>query len=217
MKNKSKKLTNSKTHADDCILSGLTPLQKFSEWFAEAQAISKKNKKTFQHPEAFVLSSGQENQISSRVLLMKEIRKDGLIFYSNYTSRKGRDMQSNPNVALNFFWQPLFRQVNFRGTIQKLSKAKSLQYWRIRPRESQISQYVSQQSQPVQSRELLDQLWMSAENKFKGKEIPLPKNWGGYLFLPTYVEFWIGREGRFHDRHTYTLKNKKWQYERLFP
>lgn len=199
------------------FLNKLKPLEKFAEWFADAKAISEKHPDIYKHPEAFVLSTCTKNEPSSRVLLMKEIRKNGLVFYSNYLSRKGQDIHKNPNVALNFFWSPLFRQVNFRGTIKKLSKKESEKYWAIRPRDSQISQYASQQSHKVKDREQLESEWLAIEKKFNGKEVPLPPNWGGYLFTPTYVEFWVGRDGRFHDRYVYSQIKSQWKGQRLYP
>lgn len=194
------------------------PLEKFTQWFSEAKTIYKKYPKLYKHPEAFVLSTVKKKQPTSRILLMKEIRKqEGLVFYTNYFSKKGRDIATNSNVAINFFWSPLFRQVCMRGTVKKISRNDSEKYWATRPRDSQISQYISLQSQPVASRKQLEKEWATAKEKFKNKNIPLPKNWGGYLFTPTFIEFWIGREGRFHDRHSYTKKNRKWDAMRLCP
>lgn len=194
------------------------PLEKFAEWFAEAKKIYEKYPKLYKHPEAFVLSTTKKKQPTSRILLMKELReKEGLVFYTNYLSQKGQDITKNPLVALNFFWSPLFRQVCMRGSVKKISRSESEKYWVTRPRDSQISQYISLQSQPVASREQLEKEWNLAKIKFKNKIIPLPKNWGGYLFTPTFIEFWTGREGRFHDRHAFTKEKKSWATTRLYP
>ncbi|OFZ17663.1 MAG: pyridoxamine 5'-phosphate oxidase [Bdellovibrionales bacterium RBG_16_40_8] len=194
------------------FLNRNTPLELFAKWFAEAKSSS------LSFPDAFVLSTvGKKSQPNSRVLLLKEIRKNGMIFYTNYQSVKGQEMTANKKVALSFFWDHLFRQVTWHGKVKKISRAESQKYWASRPRESQLSQWVSQQSKPVTSRARLERDLATAKALFADKEIPLPKNWGGYIFIPTYVEFWIGRDGRFHDRYAYLKVENEWRGHRLYP
>lgn len=194
-----------------------SPFKEFASWFAEANSISRKHPNLCKQPEAFVLSTARKNRVSSRVLLMKEIRKNGFVFYTNYLSTKGQDIQKNPFVAVNFFWPPLFRQVCMRGTVKKISRAESERYWVTRSRESQISQFISHQSQPVSSHRQLEKEWFAAYKRFESKRIPLPKNWGGYLFTPTYIELWVGREARFHDRYAYSKNKNIWASAKLYP
>lgn len=197
---------------DDLLKPG-TPLKVFEQWFKDAQ------KSTMKHPEAFVLSTLGESQVvpNSRVVLMKEITADGIIFYTNYESQKGHELKNSPHASALFYWDPLFQQVKLIGDVSKVPQAQSDAYWQTRPRTSQISQWVSQQSQPVNDRKTMEAQYRIAEEKFSDKMIPRPPHWGGYLLSPTYVEFWIGREGRFHDRYTYRKVENKWIGQRLYP
>jgi len=194
------------------FLDNLSPIQKFTEWFEEAK------KTTLKDPNAMVLSTADtEGQPHSRIVLLKDVRPDGFVIYTNYQSNKGRQIAANPNVAFNFFWDPLFRQVKWRGKAEKLTRAESEAYWKTRPRQSQLGQWVSQQSQPVSTREAMEQELIAAEEKWQNQDVPCPPHWGGYLLAPTYVEFWIGREGRFHDRYTYKKVENTWFGQRLYP
>jgi len=194
------------------LLDGKTPLELFRTWLEEAKGTSLKQ------PEAFTLATVSEGgQPRARVLLLKEIRPEGLVFFTNYNSQKGLDLKKNPKAALNFFWDPMARQVLWQGSVQKLPRAESERYWTSRPRSSQLSQWVSRQSQPVKDRSIMDAEWKIAENKFSNKEVPCPEHWGGYLLSPTYVEFWLGREGRFHDRYAYQKVENSWRGQRLYP
>lgn len=196
----------------DQFLQARTPFEIFSDWLDEAK------KTSLQAPESFVLStSTNENWPNSRVLLLKEIRADGLVFYTNYESDKGRELKANPKAVMNFFWDPLWRQVKWQGLAEKISHQESEKYWATRPRQSQLSQWVSRQSQPVQNREHMERLLQEAERQFHGQEVPCPAHWGGYLLRPTYVEFWIGRDGRFHDRYAYRKVENRWRGQRLYP
>ncbi len=189
-----------------------SPLEVFTKWYTEGKNLGLRN------PDAMVLSTASADHLPrSRVVLLKELRAQGLVFYTNYNSQKGRDLRANPNCTLLFYWDQLFRQVHFSGRVEKLTREDSVKYWRERPRASQLSQWVSKQSQPVHDRTQLQAELSSAEILFKDKEIPCPEHWGGYLFTPTYVEFWVGRDGRFHDRHTYQLVESVWRGARLYP
>lgn len=200
------------------FLQNKTPIEMFSQWMDEAK------KTTLSLPNAFVLSTigidgtnGSDSTPNSRVLLLKDIKPEGLVFYTNYESQKGREISKNPIATMNFFWDPLFRQVKWTGHLTKISREESEMYWITRPRESQLSQWVSKQSTVVKDREQLDNELNNAELLFASKPVPLPQNWGGYLLSPTYVEFWIGREGRFHDRYTYHKVENNWLGQRLYP
>ena len=163
-------------------------------------------------------------RVSSRVVLLKEITENNLIFYTNYKSIKARQMRQTTGawgVALNFYWQVLGRQVRLEGTVRKTSKQKSLQYWNTRPFESQISQFVSQQSRVLNRPEDLHQEWEKAKKQFYGKgKVPCPAHWGGYAFTPFLMEFWMEKPHRLHDRVRFVKKpwpSRAWQARRLYP
>jgi len=154
---------------------------------------------------------------STRTVLLKTVDERGFIFYTNYDSRKGRELADNPNAALNFFWSDLERQVCVAGTVTKLPAAESERYFKSRPRGSRIGAWVSNQSQPVPDRAFLEAKWQTLEKKFPG-EVPLPPNWGGYVLKPERIEFWQGRPSRLHDRFSYSRgEDGDWQIERLAP
>ena len=165
-----------------------------------------------------VLSTASQNQVSSRVVLLKELTSRGeAIFYSNYLSLKGSQISRNSLGALNFYWPELNRQVRMEGTLLKTSRQKSLQYWKSRTRQSQISQRLSKQSQTVSSKKELIRLKQKMEEQFKNKAIPCPLHWGGYRFKIKKIEFWINGEDRLHDRFLFEKKRNSWKVQRLFP
>ena len=169
-------------------------------------------------PNAFTLSTvNASGQPHSRVLLCKEVRDKGLVFYTNYKSAKADDLEKNNLAAANFFWDPLHRQIRVNGEIVKLSREDSDAYWATRDRSSQLSQWVSKQSEEAQSREQMENELAQTEEKFSGQDIPCPDHWGGYLLKPSSIEFWVGRSGRFHDRHLFTMVENDWASERLYP
>jgi len=154
---------------------------------------------------------------SSRTVLLKTVDERGFIFFTNYDSRKGRELAENPQAALTFFWQELERQVCVAGTVTKLPVAESEAYFKSRPRGSRIGAWASNQSQPVPDRAFLEQQWRELEKKFPG-EVPLPPNWGGFILQPERIEFWQGRPSRLHDRFSYTRQpDGSWKIERLSP
>ena len=147
-------------------------------------------------------------QISSRVVLLKELTKDSLVFYTNYKSRKGVHIHTMwlKRVALNFYWPALNKQIRIEGTICKTTREKSLEYWKTRPFESQISQFISQQSKPLENRQLLEDQWLLAKKQFAGKSVPCPQHWGGFAVQPDLIEFWCEKPHRLHDRLLFTKK-----------
>lgn len=188
------------------------PLAVFDEWMKEVKLLG------LREPLAMTLATADaRGGVHARVVLCKQWSDDGFVFYTNYQSQKGQDLAANPQAAAVFFWDQLARQVKIDGTVEKISRADSEAYWRSRARESQLSQYISQQSKEVESREALERAWSEAEAKFRGGEIPCPPHWGGYVLRPKAIEFWIGQNGRLHDRHQFTKSELSWTYRRLYP
>jgi pyridoxamine 5'-phosphate oxidase len=154
---------------------------------------------------------------STRTVLLKTVDKHGFIFFTNYDSRKGRELAENPNAALTFFWPDLERQVCVAGTVMKLPVAESEAYFKSRPRGSRLAAWASDQSESVPDRATLEVKWRELEKKFPN-DIPLPPNWGGFILKPERIEFWQGRPSRLHDRFSYTRQpDNSWKLERLAP
>ncbi len=189
------------------------PISFFGKWFDEAMAAE------VREPNAMTLATATRDGIpSARIVLLKGADKNGFSFYSNYLSRKGKELAKNPSACLVFFWPELGRQVRIEGKILKLSKEESEAYFATRPFGSQLGAIVSPQSQVIANREVLDVAYTAYEQKFEGKKIPKPAHWGGYILNPIAIEFWQGRESRLHDRVKYVLMEKgKWKIERLAP
>jgi len=189
------------------------PIDQFKIWFEEA------NTTEILEPNLMVLSTvDKENIPSSRAVLLKELTGEGFIFYTNYTSDKAIDIDSNANVSLNFLWVDLERQVRIPGKAQKIRREKSEAYYQSRPRGSQVGARVSYQSKIIPNRETMEQRLQYIEKKYKNIDpLPLPDYWGGYIVLPTTIEFWQGRPNRLHDRLRYQKNGKKWNIERLSP
>lgn len=190
------------------------PLTIFSAWMAEAKADSRIR-------EAGAMSvatvSAVAGQLHARVVLCKSWSEEGFTFFTNYNSLKGHDLEEDPRMAAVFYWDPLARQVCISGRVKKTSHAESEAYWKTRPRESQLSQHISRQSQEVPSREFLETAWARAEKEFAGREIPCPAHWGGYLLQPERIEFWVGQPGRLHDRYLFEKSAANWTFRRLCP
>ena len=189
------------------------PFAQFELWFKEACDAE------LSEPNAMCLSTvSPEGQPSSRTVLLKSFDRDGFVFYTNYGSRKAREIDANPRVSLLFPWLGLERQAIVSGQAEKVSTAESLKYFLSRPRGSQIGAWVSRQSSAVTSRSLIEAKLEEMKRKFSGGEVPLPSFWGGYRVRPTTVEFWQGRADRLHDRFRYTRDgNEDWAVERLAP
>jgi len=184
------------------------PILAFKDWFDLAI------KSNVVEPNAMVLStSTKDGKPSSRVVLLKEISKEGIVFYTNYKSKKGIEMESNPHVALLFFWIELQKQVRIEGTIIKNSSKDSDEYFRSRPLESQLGAMASNQSSILESKEELNEKF----NSIKDSTPVRPDNWGGYIVQPSYFEFWQGRTNRLHDRISYEKEVDSWKVNRLSP
>lgn len=162
-------------------------------------------------------TADKDGKPSARTVLLKSVDERGFIFFTNYGSRKGRELADNPHAALTFFWPELERQVCVAGTVSKLPAAESGAYFKSRPRGSQIGAWASQQSAPIPDRTVLEAKWCELEKKFPG-DIPLPPDWGGYILRPERIEFWQGRPSRLHDRFQYSRQaDGFWKIERLSP
>lgn len=173
------------------------PLELLNQWLQEAL------RKGFYEPWAMVLSTSLRDEVFSRMVLLKKIQKETLFFYSNYESQKALQISQNPRAALNFYWDQLGRQVCLRGGVERSSRKASEDYWKSRSRASQVSQFLSHQSQSIPEGVSLKELHGELANKFQNQEIPCPENWGGYEFKPYAIEFWLEGKDRLHQRWSY--------------
>lgn len=187
------------------------PLRQLERWFAEAR-------EAVRVPEAMVLATADPaGAPSARMVLLKRFDADGLVFHTNYESRKGTELEANPRAAALLYWDPLGRQVRVEGPVERVSREESEAYFRTRPRGGQIGAAVSQQSRPIGSREELDARQAEQERELEGREVPLPDAWGGYRLRPDAWEFWQHREDRLHDRLRYERDGGGWRVVRLQP
>lgn len=189
------------------------PFAQFKAWFSEAL-----NSQLLE-PNAMTLATAdRQGRPSARIVLLKGLDEKGFVFYTNYESRKGREMAENPQAALLFNWLELERQIRIEGAIEKVSAAESEAYFQSRPVGSQIGAWASPQSRVIDSREALEQRVAAAQAQYQGLSVlPLPPFWGGYRLVPDVVEFWQGRESRLHDRIRYTWTENTWHKARLAP
>ena len=188
------------------------PMDQFSLWFEQAV------KANIEEPNAMTLATvGHDRMPSARIVLLKDVEPGGFVFYTNFDSRKGSQLRSNPKAALVFFWPALERQVRIEGTVARLDEFKASAYFQVRPLESQVSAIISPQSKPVPSRKYLEQLRDYFLTSNEGQPLKRPANWGGFIVLPQRIEFWQGRHSRLHDRIQYLLVDGKWIKERLAP
>jgi len=189
-----------------------SPFDQFQQWFDEAQ------KSEVTEPNAMVLSTSDlSGHITQRTVLLKAIDPNGFVFYTNYKSRKARQIEENPQVCILFPWYQLERQVIITGRAEKVSTAQSMKYFLSRPLGSQLGAWVSHQSEVITSRSILEMKLQEMKAKFKDGKIPLPDFWGGYKIVPDSIEFWQGRASRLHDRILYTRSDSDWSTQRLAP
>jgi pyridoxamine 5'-phosphate oxidase len=189
------------------------PFRQFEKWFQEAEAAK------IQEPNAAILATAaKDGRPSARIVLLKGVDGRGFVFYTNYNSRKGRELEANPRAAYLFPWVVLERQVTVEGTVTRITREESEAYFHSRPRASQLAAWASQQSGIISGRSVLEESVKQLERKHAGQEVPLPPNWGGYRVAPETVEFWQGRRNRLHDRLRFRrLKDGSWTVERLAP
>ncbi len=189
------------------------PMDQFTTWFNEAETSG-----IVDEPNAMTVSTyGADGFPGSRIVLLKEYNAQGFVFYTNYNSEKGQAIEYNPHVCISFFWPELERQIIIKGIATKVSEERSLNYFNKRPRESRLGALVSDQSNYIESRELLEHRLKDLEAKYEGQEIPKPKNWGGFNVEPLSYEFWQGRKSRLHDRIRYNIEKDQWVMKRLQP
>jgi pyridoxamine 5'-phosphate oxidase len=187
------------------------PIQQFKNWFQAAISAG------VVEPNAMTLSTvDREGQPSSRIVLLKDIDERGFTFYTNYESRKGREISQNPRVALTIFWPGLERQICARGQCEKVGREESEAYFKSRPIGSRLGAWVSSQSTPIPNRDFLE-LKLKEITESYGDNPPTPPYWGGFVLRPQAVEFWQGRPSRLHDRFSYTLDGDTWKIDRLAP
>jgi pyridoxamine 5'-phosphate oxidase len=189
------------------------PIKQFGIWMVNAVDAG------ILEPNALTLSTvNMDGRPSSRIVLLRSYDEDGFVFYTNFNSRKGSDISSNPFACINFFWPDLHRQIRLEGEVEKVANEISDKYFESRPRESRIGAWVSDQSGILDSREKLDSKYKEFVARFENQEIPRPPHWGGYVLKPRKFEFWQGRTSRLHDRIEYLLdQNGSWITRRLFP
>jgi len=199
-----KPFTEENVHAD--------PIQQFTEWFDVAVD------KIHHDPNAMILATTSANgQPTTRTVLLKGFDENGFVFYTNYNSRKSKQISSNSNVSLTFYWPDLMRQIHIEGKAEKVSAEQSDRYFKTRPDSSKLSAWASDQSSPISSREELENRLKEMEEKFDKGEIPRPPHWGGFIVIPDQMEFWQGRLNRLHDRIRYKKVKEAWMIERLSP
>jgi len=188
------------------------PFSQFEKWFDDVLKVG------LIEPNAMILATADDKaKPSVRVVLLKGLSKKGFTFFTNYKSRKGKNLTENYAASLLFFWAELERQVRIEGKIKKISKAESQKYFDTRPIESRLAAWASEQSEMIPGRDYLEARFQIFKRQFKGKKIPVPPDWGGYILVPEYFEFWQGRENRLHDRICYKKVNKRWNIFRLAP
>lgn len=189
------------------------PFYQFQRWFDDARAA------TPIEPNAMALATvGNDGRPSLRMVLLKDMDERGFVFYTNYESRKGRELADTPWAALTFFWPEMERQIRIEGRVEPVSAEESDAYFHSRPVGSQLSASASHQSQVISGREVLEERVAELSAQYQGQEIPRPADWGGFRVIPDTIEFWQGRPNRLHDRLRYRLlADGRWQIERLSP
>ncbi|MGZ4430223.1 MAG: pyridoxamine 5'-phosphate oxidase [Gaiellales bacterium] len=188
------------------------PIARFRDWFEAAQEAG------VAAPEAMALATADASGApSARMVLLRGVDERGFRFFTNYRSRKGRELELNPRAALLFHWEPAGRQVRVEGGVSRLAAAESDAYWATRPRRSRLGAAASDQSRPIGSRRELERRVDELARRYPGEEVPRPDHWGGYLLVPDAIEFWQHGADRLHDRLAYTRTGEGWAVQRLSP
>ncbi len=187
------------------------PFIQFEAWLKQASDAD------LTLPNAMSLATSNADEVSIRTVLLKSFDENGFVFFTNYESKKSKQIQENPKAALLFPWLDLERQVKISGTVEKISTLESVKYFSSRPKDSQLGAWASSQSSGISSRQILLSQFEAMKNKFKQGKVPLPDFWGGYRVVPQRIEFWQGRENRLHDRFAYIKQDGNWIIERLAP
>jgi pyridoxamine 5'-phosphate oxidase len=188
------------------------PIKQFQLWFNDAIAAK------LPLPEAMTLATATlDGKPSARMVLLKQVDEDGFVFFTNYNSAKAEQLDVNPYAALVFYWSQLDRQVRVEGSVVRTSAQESCDYFRTRPRESQIGAWASAQSEVISSREALEQRAQELEDLYRDRDVDCPEHWGGYRLMPERIEFWKSRIGRLHDRILYERNSTGWAISRLAP
>ena len=207
-----KRINYSKGIIDPKIIDK-NPYDVFLKWIKEAI-----NSNLIEEPNAMNVSTIEDDGYPrSRIVLLKDLSNNGLTFFTNYNSNKGKSINKNNKVCTSFFWPPLERQVIIKGKAKRISNDLSKKYFYSRPRESQIAALISPQSKIIPNRNFLNKSIKSVGEKYKGKKIPMPDHWGGFIIKPFEIEFWQGRPDRLHDRILFKLFNGRWESNRLAP
>lgn len=189
------------------------PISQFQLWLKEAS-----DNPMVVEANAMVLATNSEDQPTTRTVLLKDVTEAGFTFFTNYNSAKSKSIEGNSKVSLLFPWYPMERQVKILGSASRISGADSDAYFATRPWSSQIGAWASDQSAPLSSREELEKRWAEFATKYpEGSQVPRPPHWGGFLVIPTMIEFWQGRYSRLHDRIRYTRNASTWKLERFYP
>ena len=187
------------------------PIEQFTKWFSDARSAE------ILEPNAMTLSTVSDQGIpSSRIVLLKEIESDGIVFYTNYESHKAKEIEHNNHVAACFLWKEIQRQVRIEGVATKVPKEQSEKYFQSRPKKSQIGAWASEQSRVIEGRDAIEAKQQELTDIYKDHDVlPLPPFWGGYKITITSIEFWQGRRSRLHDRFRYSQEDGKWIIQRL--
>jgi pyridoxamine 5'-phosphate oxidase len=188
------------------------PVKQFANWFTAAIEAGIRDVNAMS-----LATAGANGKPSVRIVLLKGFDQDGFVFFTNYESEKGKQLEENPFAALDFYWIELDRQIRISGRVQRTSREESERYFHSRPVGSQLGAWASRQSEVVDARRVLDARLAEFTERYAGQTVPLPPHWGGYRLKPDRFEFWQGRPNRLHDRFRYLFANGKWQIDRLAP